>query len=201
MELPEPTAKNALLLLRYLLERERRREPELPETPAISKDIGLTFDETSDLIDILESEGTIKVIRTIDGGKAPMLTGHGKLMIAALSESLGEKDTPAALSPISEPSPESQEFQHSPDYASVNWLGQQYQFNKNQATCVRLLHEAWFEGTPYLSGQHLLSEILSASRMSDLFKGHPAWNSLIVSGERRATYRLKLSPKLPLNSP
>ena len=91
--------KNALLLLRYLLERERRREPELPETPAISKDIGLTFDETSDLIDILESEGAIKVIRTIDGGKAPMLTGSGKLMLEVLSESLGEKDTPSSRSP------------------------------------------------------------------------------------------------------
>ena len=63
MELPEPTAKNALLLLRYLLERERRRDPEVPETSAISKVIGLTLDESSDLIDILESEGTVKELR------------------------------------------------------------------------------------------------------------------------------------------
>ena len=130
MELPEPTAKNALLLLRYLLERERRREPELPETPAISKDIGLTFDETSDLIDILESEGAIKVIRTIDGGKAPMLTGSGKLMLEVLSEKLGAngavvtdvrdelctlppgpnaEDAQASPAPKSESSPEPQE--------------------------------------------------------------------------------------------
>jgi len=201
LELPEPTAKNALLLLRYLLERERRREPELPETPAISKVIGLTLDETSDLIDILESEGTIKVIRTIDGGKAPMLTGHGKLMIAALSESLGEKDTPAALSPISEPSPESQEFKHSPDYASVIWRGQEYQFNEDQATCVRLLHEAWLEGTPYLSGHYLLTTIEGAVKMSGLFRRHPAWKRLILMGDRKATYRLNLSPEIPLKSP
>ena len=111
MELPEPTAKNALLLLRYLLERERRREPELPETPVISKVIGLTLDETSDLIDILESEGAIKVIRTIDGGKAPMLTGSGKLMLEVLSEELGAKDAQAHQSPRSETSPEPQEFE------------------------------------------------------------------------------------------
>ena len=122
MELPEPTAKNALLLLRYLLERERRREPELPETPAISKDIGLTFDETSDLIDILESEGTIKVIRTIDGGKAPMLTGHGKLMIAALSESLGANG--AVVTDVRDelctlpPGPNKQQISRLPDYIS-----------------------------------------------------------------------------------
>jgi hypothetical protein len=77
LELPEPTAKNALLLLRYLLERERRREPELPETPAISKVIGLTLDDTNDLIDILEKEWAIKDTWTIDGVTNPVLTGHG----------------------------------------------------------------------------------------------------------------------------
>ena len=86
MELPEPIARNALLLLRYLSERERRREAELPEIPAISKVIGLTHHETSDLIDILESEGAIKANRSIAGGAAPMLTGHGKLSQRQLEE-------------------------------------------------------------------------------------------------------------------
>ena len=53
----------------------------------------------------------------------------------------------------------------------------------------------------YLSGHTLLSAIESASRVSDLYEHHPAWNNLIVPGERKATYRLKLSPKLPPNSP
>ena len=201
MELPEPTARNALRLLQYLSERERRPELGLPEIPEISESVERTHDDTSDLIDILDSEGAIKANRSIDGGAAPMLTGHGKLLLEVLSDRLGKKETKTHSPPISETRSESQEFQHSPDYASVNWLGQQYQFNKKQATCVRLLHEAWFEGTPYLSGDYLLREIESASKMSDLFKRHPAWGSLIVPGERRATYRLKLSPKLPPNSP
>ena len=87
MELPEPTARNALLLLGYLLERERHPELGLPEIPEISKVIGLTHHETSDLIDILDSKGAIKANRSIAGGAAPMLTGHGKLMIEVLSES------------------------------------------------------------------------------------------------------------------
>ena len=95
----------------------------------------------------------------------------------------------------SEPSPEPQEFKHSPDYTSVNWRGQEYQFNKNQATCVRLLHEAWLEGTPHLSGDYLLSYFRGAVKMSGLFKGHPAWKELIVPlGKPKATYRLNLSP-------
>ena len=91
MELPEPTARNALPLLRYLLERERHPELGLPEIPEISKVIRLTHHETSDLIDILDSKGAIKANRSIAGGAAPRLTGHGKLMLEALSEELGAK--------------------------------------------------------------------------------------------------------------
>jgi hypothetical protein len=40
----------------------------LPEIPEISEVIGLTPDDTIDLNDILDSEGTIKAIRSIDGG-------------------------------------------------------------------------------------------------------------------------------------
>ena len=44
MELPESIARNALPLLRYLLERERHPELGLPEIPEISEVIGLTPD-------------------------------------------------------------------------------------------------------------------------------------------------------------
>ena len=105
--------------------------------------------------------------------------------------------SPATL----EPRPQVEELRHSPDYATVIWKGQAFYFNRHQATCVRLLHEGWMDGTELLGGDYLLGALGSASRMSDLFKRHPAWGSLIVPGERRATYRLKLSPKLPPNSP
>ncbi|MCL0099936.1 hypothetical protein M1O55_03595 [Dehalococcoidia bacterium] len=105
--------------------------------------------------------------------------------------------SPATL----EPSPQVEEFRHSPDYATVIWKGQPFYFNRHQAACVSLLHEGWMNGTEILGGHYLLSAIESASRMSDLFKHHPAWGSLIVLGERKATYRLNLSPKFPPNSP
>ena len=76
MELPEPIARNALHLLQHLSERERHPELGLPEIPEISKVIGLTHHETSDLIDILESEEAIKVSRSIAGGAASRLTGQ-----------------------------------------------------------------------------------------------------------------------------
>ncbi len=223
MELPEPIARNALRLLQYLRERERRPEPELPEIPAVSKVIGLTPDDTSDLIDILDSKGAIKANRSIAGGAAPMLTGSGKLMLEVLSEELGAKgavvtdvrdelctlppgpnaeDAQAPPAPKSESSPEPQELEHYPDYTSVKWRGHEYQFNKNQAACVRLLHEAWLEGTPYLSGHCLLTTIEGAVKMSGLFRRHPAWKRLILMGDRKATYRLNLSPQIrPTGAP
>ena len=152
-----------------------------------------------------------------------MLTGSGKLMLEVLSEELGAKgavvtdvrdelctlppgpnaeDAQAHPPPKSESSPEPHELEHSPDYASVTWRGQQYQFNKNQASCVRLLHEAWLKGTPYLSGHYLFGEIGRAVKMSGLFKHHPAWKELIVPlGKPRGTYCLSLSPKVAPKSP
>ena len=108
---------------------------------------------------------------------------------------------PACSSATLEISPQVEEFRHSPDYATVIWKGQVFYFNSHQAACVRLLHEGWMNGTELLGGDYLLDTLGSASKMSDLFKRHPAWGSFIVPGERRATYRLKLSPKLPPNSP
>ena len=75
MELPEPTARNALRLLQYLSERERRREAELPEIPAISKVIGLTPDDTSDLIDILDDAAT--AIKDMEVRGAPLISDYG----------------------------------------------------------------------------------------------------------------------------
>ena len=192
MELPEPTARNALRLLQYLSERERRREAELPEIPAISEVIGLTLDDTSDLIDILDSEGAIKANRTIDGGKAPMLTGHGKLMLAALSESLGEKDT----------QPDPQEFQNSPDYATVIWRGREIHLSSMQSHAVRLLHEEFQQGRNDLRDAYVIVTIEANVRtLHDLFKRScGVWDKLIIKGERQGTHRLNLSRQVPPDS-
>ena len=75
MELPEPIARNAQLLLRYILERERRPESELPEIPAISKVVGLTHHETSGLIDILDDAAT--AIKDMEVRGAPLIRDYG----------------------------------------------------------------------------------------------------------------------------
>ncbi len=74
------------------------------------------------------------------------------------------------------------EARHSPDFASVFWYGQQFEFTTNQAACVKVLWEAWENKTPTLSGPEILEQArISQERLDKVFRGHPAWRTMIVS--------------------
>ena len=75
LELPEPIARNALPLLRYLLERERHSELGLPEIPETSEVVGFTDHETGDLIDILDDAAT--AIKDMEVRGAPLIRDYG----------------------------------------------------------------------------------------------------------------------------
>ena len=195
MELPEPAARNALLLLGYLLERERHPELGLPEIPAISKVVGLTHHDTGDLIDILDSEGAIEANPTFGGGAAPKLTGRGKLMLERLSESSREEDAQVHPPPDSETSPEPQEFVPSPDYRRVDWRGKRFRFSPMQSHVVRLLHEEFKRGGGELGDVWLLERSGSTGKyLRDIFRRHCAWGTLIIAGESKGTHKLSLLP-------
>ncbi len=190
---PEELRRRILFLL-----KEKDRQDEYRHLFQIATDFGETSEDVRDQLEILESDGLIEVTYFTDGDALPLITGKGKLKV----EKIAQASPQPAESPSSDTNPEPQEFQHSPDYASVNWRGQEYQFNKNQAICVMLLHEAWIKNTPYLSGHYLLGEIEGAVKMSGLFKKHPAWKQLIVPlGKPKGTYRLNLSPQIPPKTP
>lgn len=85
-------------------------------------------------------------------------------------------------------------FSHSPDFRSVYTGGKQYSFTTAQAACIQVLYEQCKSKTPEISGAYILETINYCSqRLSDLFKGHPAWGILIVSGNTRGTYRLNIT--------
>ncbi len=82
---------------------------------------------------------------------------------------------------------------HSPDFRSVRWFGEVYGFTANQAPVVKCLYENWQNGTPDVGDETLLSAVDPESpplRLSTLFRDHPAWNTLIVSGGTKGTKRL-----------
>ena len=93
------------------------------------------------------------------------------------------------------------EFRQSAGYASVTWRGQGFVFTRSQAVVIQNLHAAHEQGLPSLgSAPALEGSGRESSRMSDVFKRHPAWNSLVVR-VGKSTYRLALSPKVAQSSP
>ncbi len=83
----------------------------------------------------------------------------------------------------------------SPHYRSVCWRGQTYSFSKTQAIAFGVLMRCWADGVPDVAGDYLLNAIDSdATNLCDLFRQHPAWNTIIVPGATRGTRRLEGEP-------
>lgn len=83
-------------------------------------------------------------------------------------------------------------FRHAPDFRSVRHRGTLYAFSPSQAQVVRVLWEAYLNGTPSVGQETLLEQAgCESRRLRDLFRDHPAWDRLIVSTDKRA-FRLRL---------
>jgi hypothetical protein len=88
---------------------------------------------------------------------------------------------------------------HSEDFHSVNWYGTVYSFSDTQAAVVALLWKAWENGSPEVGCSYLVENAVEEPedadqfyrkpKLSDIFKGHPAWGTLIAS-TRKGNYFL-----------
>ena len=90
------------------------------------------------------------------------------------------------------------EPEHSDDFRSVLWEPDQepFSFKPVPARCVKVLWEHAVRGTPDVGQATILEAADSASaRLIDLFKGHPAWGTMIVPGETKGSFRLSKSVK------
>ena len=143
---------------------------------------------------ILECDGLVKLRWYIGGGALVELLPKGFLELEKMAQTAPQPDSP----PISEPSPEPQEFQPNEDYSMVIWRGKDYFLTERQAECVCLLHKAHTDGTRWLRGQDILKKIAPSPkgtvsiRMSDIFKDSPAWNDGLVTTNKRSFYRLDI---------
>jgi hypothetical protein len=87
---------------------------------------------------------------------------------------------------------------HSIDFRSVQWSATPHTFTAAQAACVKVLWEAWKNGTPEVGGAAVLNEAeCDAHRLIDVFRDksrsrglHPAWGTMIVSGATKGAFRL-----------
>ncbi len=80
---------------------------------------------------------------------------------------------------------------HSSCFTSVIWNGQSFELTRHQAVCVKLYWQAYENGTPSLRDEHVLEEAqVSQNHIRHVFRGSPAWNTMIVQGETKGTHRL-----------
>lgn len=69
---------------------------------------------------------------------------------------------------------------HSGEFATVNWYGETYRFSATQRAVVAVLWGAMDRGIYDVHQTTLLREADSnADDLRDLFRGHPAWKTMI----------------------
>lgn len=81
---------------------------------------------------------------------------------------------------------------HSEDFSRVRWPGMaEMLFGEKQAAVVAALWDARGDEDPERDQADLLEIAQSeCTRLSDLFRGHEAWGTLVVRGAKRGSYRL-----------
>jgi len=86
-----------------------------------------------------------------------------------------------------------QPFKSSLDFSSVVVKGERYTFTQTQSLAIQVLYKAYENGTYDLHQGTILHETMSkCTRLRDIFRVSPAWGKLIVPGERKGTFRLKI---------
>ncbi|MCK6619733.1 MAG: 7-cyano-7-deazaguanine synthase [Calditrichaceae bacterium] len=89
-------------------------------------------------------------------------------------------------------------FSHSDDFRSINYNGFAYTLTSKQAEVVKLLYNAWEQGTPDIGQGFILTKLdpddkRSNRRLRDVFKSTPeVWGTLIIPGSKKGTYRLNI---------
>lgn len=86
---------------------------------------------------------------------------------------------------------------HLSDFRQVYWPGLgTFTLSETQAQVVRILWTAWQAGEAELVQATVLERSGSgATRLADLFRGHPAWGTLIRWRGQTGLYRLPVLPE------
>jgi hypothetical protein len=88
-------------------------------------------------------------------------------------------------------------YSHSPDFCSVRFAGRIFEFTTNQRIIVEMLWTAWECGSPIVSYGALQEKVDTDTRIIEMFKGHPAWNTLIIKSDQlKDACRLALPDRL-----
>ena len=99
----------------------------------------------------------------------------------------------ATGSPIGIATPWDFMLRHSKDFRSVVVRDREFTLTKRQAKVVKVLYEAYQNGTTELSEEQITRDIDEpGSRLRDSFRGSDAWGNLVIPGKHRGGRRLNL---------
>ncbi len=119
--------------------------------------------------------------------KAPALVRDIEVTSPAGSR---EKPIPANLKEqVHEP-------RHSEGYRMVWWRGEEFSFGLIQAACIAVLWETWPDDAWLLQdkiidrAEKLIGDEIDSKRLSDIFRRHPAWGTMIV-GSGNGLFKLR----------
>ncbi len=86
----------------------------------------------------------------------------------------------------------------SEDFTCFLWRGREYKFGEMQAKIIKMLWQARENGSPWLYGKRMLTEIGSKSnKLQNIFNRNQQWHNIIVS-DHKGKYRLNMPPKVTL---
>src|SRR5688572_4232062 len=98
---------------------------------------------------------------------------------------------PTAEAVRTQPAVEAGASQSGDDFRSVLWHGQVYAFSAAQAKVVAALWAARENGQPDVPDDQLVRASGAANgKLDNVFKGSPAWGTLITEGDARGTHRI-----------
>ena len=85
-------------------------------------------------------------------------------------------------------------FTHSQDYTTVTIRGQSFVLSKNQAKCIKILHEALKQDPPWLSREAINQKIRGGKkgRVPDLFRDKSDAYKALVDSPHKGKYRLNV---------
>lgn len=93
---------------------------------------------------------------------------------------------PAAAAPVA---------RHSLDFRSVHWYGLDLSNNPQQAAAFAILWDAAANGTHDVGGDAVCVQIgADGRRLDHIFRGHPAWGTVVIKGASRGSFRLAPPP-------
>lgn len=148
---------------------------------------------SGEVVPLLFNKLDAKQAAALEAALSARYAAEALAMIAQRAPNVSD-ETPQALGATPECEP-------SDDFSSIRWYGAVYHFTRNQAAVIRILWDHWARGGLAVSSQTLRDKAgVVAERLDVVFRGHPAWKTIIVAATKGSYRLVKPEVSIPAKS-